>query len=208
MPTAGKTKLDAINHILRTAYNMKPVSAVDSTGTWPALAYGSSDAAEAERVLDTVTADTLGDFWGGEHVDYHRSYTTTAGGQLDLSGSGENILKVRGNGDLTGRKLTIRAGFLYDQVLNSSSVFGNAQTIYLDVMLNIEFDDLSVNVRKHCLDRAVYEAALARAKDVDDIKLQALFNAVQNSARHIMMVDPYKIDPMGYIAPQFVRGQG
>ena len=45
------TRLDAINEML-SARGESPVTALDSTGSWPSKTYGSSDQGLAERILD------------------------------------------------------------------------------------------------------------------------------------------------------------
>lgn len=68
MAEIGMTKLEAVNNLLRTV-GMRPVSALDAGGT--------SDASEAERVLDEVTELVQTD--GHPSNTHTKSYTTSSG---------------------------------------------------------------------------------------------------------------------------------
>lgn len=54
MANLGPTKLQAVNEILACA-NTARVSALNSSGTWPALTYGPSDEGNAEHVFDNCS---------------------------------------------------------------------------------------------------------------------------------------------------------
>lgn len=59
---AFHTKLVLVNKMLRACGHL-PVSALDSTGSWPSKTYGTSDAGQAELYLDTATRNTLAREW-------------------------------------------------------------------------------------------------------------------------------------------------
>lgn len=55
-------KLRAVNRMLR-AINALPVTALDSTGTFPSATYGMSQAARAEEILDDTMVTVLSRGW-------------------------------------------------------------------------------------------------------------------------------------------------
>jgi hypothetical protein len=59
---AFHTKLQLVNKMLRACGHL-PVSALDSSGSWPSKTYGTSDAGQAENYLDMATRDTLAREW-------------------------------------------------------------------------------------------------------------------------------------------------
>jgi hypothetical protein len=59
---AFHTKLQLVNRMLRACGHL-PVSALDSSGSWPTKTYGTSDAGQAEMYLDAATRDTLARQW-------------------------------------------------------------------------------------------------------------------------------------------------
>lgn len=187
MATAGTTKLEAVNRIMVAGYGLGRVSSLDSTGTWPNLTYGTSNHATAEFILDQSTRDVLAQNWGGSNMDYHMSFTVS-GGQVDLSESGQNILAVRGNGDLTGRRLTIRNGFLYDQVANSNDGFGDGP-IFLDVLRNVVWDECDPDVQSVALHRAIRYAKLDKLSPEQQVAVLELELKYATQGQQAMSLD-------------------
>lgn len=145
MPELGQTKLEAINEILRSV-NQGAVAALDPGG--------SSDASNAERVLDQITQDKLLDGFHG-NVSRAVTYTATLSGSDYLITFGTDVLRVDclGPGRYRGN-ISLRGGDAFI-ITEDTKNFGSAVTLIFDVYKEIAWADLTPDVK-----RAITKAAV------------------------------------------------
>lgn len=182
----GLTRIEAVNRILR-AWGMARISTLDSSGSWPSLTYGTSDAGEAESILDEVTAEVLTERWDHAMVDLHKTYTADGSGFVDLDEGNENVLKVRGSGDYQAHALSIRSGRLYDNVNNTAN-FGNGATVTLDVIQNIAFENLDPALKSLAVNRAVEYAR--NYKMPDELRAAIMARDVSRAEEGVDQIRP------------------
>lgn len=139
MAILGLTKLQAVNRVLRSI-NELPASVLD-TG-------GSSIAAIAETVLDDVSRKMLGQGFE-ENTIRCKEYTASAG----VITLGADVLHVRGAGLSQHRKLVIRGDDLYDGD-NGTGTFGSTEKVWLEVILDVPFEDCSPRTKEAIADEA------------------------------------------------------
>lgn len=144
------TRLQAINEMLETI-NEWPWSFLDSTGTWPTKAYGGSIAGQAERTLDRVCREVL---TRGEvdNTQYGTSVVPTGVGPYEYTFA-SNVLRVRGAGVDIRKSFGIRGGKLLDTDRGTTQFATNA-AIYLDVITDYDFTDLSFELQNQIVKEA------------------------------------------------------
>lgn len=130
-------KLDAVNSILE-AIGESPVNSLSS---------GNADAEAAERKIDEITKQVLAKGWDC-NTFYDLRLTPNNAGEIVLP---SNTLKVDSSDTDAGRKVTFRAGKLYDLEKNSF-VFTAPVTVNL-VELQA-FDDLPYALANYIMCRA------------------------------------------------------
>lgn len=147
MALIGISKLQTVNQMLLSLGQMR-VAALDPGG--------SSDAAEAEYVLDQVTREVL-----------HRGYTCNTrkfvsitasnAGTIDLGGSpagqspatpAPNALRIRGVGLFEGRQFSVRGSMVYDEVKGSTTCFGTNEVVHLEIVETLTFEDIAPDVKE------------------------------------------------------------
>lgn len=120
------TKLEAVNEILQ-AIGEPPATALDTGGT--------SDVADAERILDQEDRRVQGSGWAANTVP-DKEYTPSSGA-VSLAAS---VLKVRPVGVSRSLRLAIRNGALYDLENDAANTFSG--TVHLEVVSLITFIQL------------------------------------------------------------------
>lgn len=144
MPSAGLTKIQAVNRLLR-AVNEGPVTALD-TG-------GPSIVARAEEVLDDARIAYLTRGWKQENVQ--RCARLTPSGNPATVSLTSSALRVRGAGPHEHRSFQIRTQKLFD-LDNYTNEFNTTvdPTVYVDIAHNVEWDDLSPGMKEAITDEA------------------------------------------------------
>lgn len=163
MSDSGITKLEAVN-VMFMHLGQARVSALDSTGTWPNLSYGSSEAGEAEYVLDYVSRRVQERGFHG-NTDRHVALTAAdIGGSVFKFNLPSNTLKIMGSGNYATREYAIRAGYLYDRYLNTDT-FADGDTVTVDIVRHLNFIDCDPTIREMITDEAVQEWRRMRLPD-------------------------------------------
>lgn len=157
----GLTKVQAVSRMLMAVRSGR-VSVLDSGGT--------SDAAEAEVILDQVTDS----FIVAGHPSTTKAaqiFTASAAGEVDV-GASPVILAVRGVGRQAGRKLTLRGTKVYDEAYGSTQCFANTEAnIILDLHYKPsdtapdDFELLDPGMKIAIVDEAVRQYRALRAPD-------------------------------------------
>lgn len=140
MPSAGLTKIQAVNRLLRTV-NELPTPVLE-TG-------GNSIIARAEEVLDESHTAMLIRGWNQENIE--RSSTQTPSGSPSVITLATTALRVRGAGRDYHRSFQIRGGGLFDMDAYTN-VFATAVTV--DIAHYVEWDDLSPAMKELITDDA------------------------------------------------------
>ena len=140
----SRTKLSAVNEILE-AVGEDRVSAVDSTSTWPTLAYGSSIAGAAEFVLDRALDFELARGWHFNTV-YNKSYTGTS------ITFGSTVLRATPSGLTRFKPIAMRSGAGYD--LEADSATFASGTYYFDIVTTHEFSTIPLDIQNLIVKRA------------------------------------------------------
>jgi hypothetical protein len=141
MAVCGLSKLEAVNEMLESN-NQARMGALESSGAWPALTYGTGIASKAEYILDRMSRriQTMG--WP-DNTDYFTTVTPIAVAfTVTLANT---VLWVRGSGSSQARNLTMRgtggATYLWDMD-NRTSNFGTQTPIMVDQVLWLDFDNM------------------------------------------------------------------
>ena len=148
MATLGMTKLEAVNGLLRSV-DIRPVSALDPGG--------SSEEAEAERVLDDVITLTCAEGFPS-NMTRAKSYTAAdIGGGVYKVTFGTTVLRVEcvAPGRYAGQ-VTIREDKAY-LIGEGTEDFGSAITIYADIYEDLTWDQLPQDVKSVVYRRAIVE---------------------------------------------------
>lgn len=144
MAAYTRSKLAAVNEILETV-NEDRVSALDSTGSWPALTYGSTVAGAAEFVLDRALEFELSRGWHFNTV-YNKSYTGTS------ITFGSTVLRAIPTGPSRFLPIGIRSGLGYD--LTTDSATFTSGTYYFDIVTIHEFSTIPMDIQNIIVKRA------------------------------------------------------
>lgn len=189
MPTIGATKLRAINHML-LSLGMARVGALDTSG--------SSDAAEAEYVLDSVARKTL---MRGVSSNTRRHVTIVSSntGEIDLNASLASqspatpaplALRVSGSGKYQDRRFSLRGSKIYDEVKGSTVAFGTTESVTVDIVEELSatspanFEDIDPVTKELILAEAVQEyRAMKRPDPQVDQLLERSRTKVENSVQ-------------------------
>jgi hypothetical protein len=156
MASLGMSKLQAVNELLE-AINELPVAALDSTGTWPALSYGSSEAGRAEMLLDRESQRFQSRGWP-DNTDLCKFFALNAATntKLDLSASpyaALSYIHVRAAGPQHWLDVSLRNGLVWNNQLHTDVLTGVAVTVsgsvgvYLDAVRYIDFAELSPRLK-------------------------------------------------------------
>lgn len=143
----GMGRLQAVNEILRTTGDWR-FGALDSTGSWPTKAYGTSQAGEAEHILDRITEEVLTRGTIDNTLRFQTVTPATGSGPYEYTFAGAyvNALRVIGCGADEHRTFSIRGAKLFD--VNRGTTFFTVNTpINLHIIINLDFDDLSPEVK-------------------------------------------------------------
>jgi hypothetical protein len=136
-----KTKLDAVNDILRSR-GIRSVSTMDAT----------NDARDAAQHLATASVNIQSDDWNF-NTDPERLFEPDSSGNIYIP---DDVLSFEPVYYSEGRLLTQRGERLYDR---EKSTFVFAEGVYLETKTGIAFDDLPQPVRNYI----TLEAALSFA---------------------------------------------
>jgi len=142
---SSSATLEAVNRMLE-AIGEPNASALDTGGT--------SDAGQAEAMLDRVTKDVLSNGpneLGGWCVNTHleKVYTPNSSDQIEIPST---IISIERSS--TGDKYTYRNGLLYDPKEESYTF---TDTVKLNVIEDIDFEDLSYKLRRYIAVKAAFE---------------------------------------------------
>jgi hypothetical protein len=141
MPSAGLTKIQGVNRVLR-AVNELPVTVLE-TG-------GPNIVSRAEEVLDEARVAYLIRGWDQENIYRAKRYTPSGSPakiQLDA-----DVLRIRGAANCEHRSFQIRGGYVFD--MNRYSNEFTDTEIFLDVAVDIPWDDLSPGMKEAIADEA------------------------------------------------------
>lgn len=160
------TTLEAVNEMLE-AVGEPPVTALDTGGT--------SDEAIAEATLDREKKSILLRGWTCNSLT-DQTYTPSAG-TITLT----NVLKMKPNRSQWGI-YAIRDGKLYD-VTNATATF--TESVQLDVVLDIDFEDLSLALQTYIVKAASvkFQRALKRGTVDDAMNRDELRDAKMQAER-------------------------
>lgn len=157
------TKLQLVNYVLKLIGHA-PVSALDSTGSWPSKTYGVSDAGQVESYLDMFTRAVLQRQW--QQTASVFTVTLSPAGTITLP---TNTIKCVPIGRDENRNWYMQNGSLlvYDGE-NRTTTFA-ANTYQFKIVEDAEISTLSDNdLQMLCAKRAAdeYNAATARLPQV------------------------------------------
>lgn len=153
---ANIARLDAINDMLASV-NVLPVTAVDETGSWPSLTYGSSMAGQAGRVLDRVTREIIctNEF----QCNTIKNYSITTNGSNELDFTSIKGIWVKPKGALEGQNI----GLTFDSTganpkaynFNTGTATFTAGTYLFEVRYDKSFSELTPDAQAIIVARAV-----------------------------------------------------
>lgn len=192
----GISKLQAVNLILETN-QIKRVSALDSTGSWPSKTYGASDAGHAEWILDVVAERRM--IAGTLNNVIRKSYVLAANGAITLDA---NTLKIKPIGLIEKEHYTIRDDKVYDAWNGTTTLAAGTYTF--EQTMAVDFESLEPAL-KHAI---VDEAKLYYQRRTRGDQLQDLFNENDrqktdaNVMRPKMAVSPVPPPPSPMQVPQ------
>lgn len=160
----GISKLQAVNLILETN-QIKRVSALDSTGSWPSKTYGASDAGHAEWILDVVAQRRM--ITGALNNVIRKSYTLAVSGAITLDA---NTMKIEPIGMIEKEHYTIRDDKVYDAWNGTTTLAAGTYTF--KQTMAVDFESLEPAF-KHAI---VDEAKQYYQRRTRGDQLQDLFN--------------------------------
>lgn len=191
MATLGLTKLEAVNRMLRSV-NQLPVAALDTAGT--------SIAAFAEQVLDE--ASTAYQARGlDENTVYGKAYTANGSGIVTVA---SGVLNVKGSGPQANKRVTLRSDVVWN-LSDDTNNWGNGATIYLDVITEVTFVDLTPASKEAIANEAtvIFQRRYRGSPDQDGYTQQEAMKAGFLVAQPAPMVPLSKPVPMiGLQQPQ------
>lgn len=163
MPTFGYSKLEAVNRMLM-ARGIQRANALDSTGSFPSLTYGSSDAANAEYILDLVSSRVQTSGWPC-NTTYYRTLTSASSKHV-LPNYTLNVIAAGANeGDIFSIKKVGTEFLLYD-VRRGSTTFSSSIP-------------LQHNVTIHLVELLDYEACSPDVKELIAVEAAKEYLAMQ-----------------------------
>mgnify|MGYP000573713527 CR=1 FL=1 len=192
----GISKLQAVNLILETN-QIKRVSALDSTGSWPSKTYGASDAGHAEWILDVTAERRM--IAGTLNNVIRKSYVLAANGAITLDA---NTMKIKPIGLIEKEHYTIRDDKVYDAWNGTTTLAAGTYTF--EQTMAVDFESLEPAL-KHAI---VDEAKLYYQRRTRGDQLQDLFNENDrqktdaNVMRPKMAVSPVPPPPSPMQVPQ------
>lgn len=136
----GLSKLEAVCLLLQ-AIRLKRVSALDSTGAWPAKVYGNSNAADAEWTLDLISRQVQARGFGCNTVRA-KKFTLGGSGTISLPA---NTLAIIPAGPTQFRNIGIRDDKAYD--LEADTATFAAGDYFFDVITAVDFESLDPTVK-------------------------------------------------------------
>ena len=139
-------KLAAVNQVIWTDGQL-PVSALDSSGSWPSKTYNTSDAGLGERILDQVAWEVQSEGWA-HNVVRSKKYTT-AGGAITFAAS---VIRAVPAGPSQFKNIGMRAGAAYD--LEADTGTFAAGDYFFDITSAIDFADCDETVKLIIMHRA------------------------------------------------------
>ena len=142
------TTLQAINEILR-AIDLPPIAAVPSTASDT-----TSIGARAEDELTTATRQVLTQGYPC-NTTFSRSYTLDSNGEVDVSAADPAVLRIRGVSPAQFKdSLFLRGGKFWDQRLGQTDLGNQNDIIYVDVIEELAFVDVSPDVQEIIVSQA------------------------------------------------------
>lgn len=142
----GLSKLEAVNLVLETN-QIKRVSALDSTGSWPSKTYGASDAGHAEWILDVIGRRRM--IAGTANNVIRKSYTLAVSGAITLD---SNTMKIKPIGLIEKEHHTIRDDKVYD-AWNGTTTLAAGTYTYEQTMA-VDFESLEPALKEAIVDEA------------------------------------------------------
>lgn len=176
MPTAGYTKLQAVNVIL-SLLGEDDVTVVADDGTDP------QDVKNALRCLDEASREVQEDGWNFNTL---RGVTITANGSGEFvqgTAFGVDVIQIDTSGDSAGTEVTLVGGKLYDQE-NNTTVFAAGSTLDVDEIVLKDFTDLPQAARRYITIKA---ARKFQARFLGDQAIQAYTQEDEYRARALMI---------------------
>jgi len=165
-PLTGSVKLDAINEIIETI-DEPPASALDTGGT--------SEIADAERVLDRVLQRILAEGWTCNTIGSNT--LSPSGGEITLSG----VLRFERPDGGEDTNLTIRSGKLYNR---KTGTFTFASSVTLRTIMDLGIEVIPTSLRAYVVaaSRAEFWRMKKQGED-SPLLLQQLQAAMQAARR-------------------------
>lgn len=142
----GLSKLEAVNLILETN-QIKRVSALDSSGSWPSKSYGVSDAGHAEWILDVIGRRRM--IAGTANNVIRKSYTLGAPGAITLDA---NTMKIKPIGLIEKEHHTIRDDKVYDSWNGTTTLAAGTYTY--EQTMAVDFESLEPAFKEAIVDEA------------------------------------------------------
>ncbi len=140
MPSAGLTKIQAVNRLLRTVNELP--TAVLETG-------GASIISRAEEVLEDSRVAFLTRGWKQENIE-RAAVKSPSGSPLQIQ-LATTALRIRGAGRDENRSFQIRGGYVFDMDAYTSTI---STDVTLDIAHDVEWDDLSPGMKEAITDEA------------------------------------------------------
>jgi hypothetical protein len=184
---AFHTRLQLVNKMLRACGHL-PVSALDSTGSWPSKTYGTSDAGQAELYLDMSTRDTLAREWR----QTSRVFVQTISGSPATITAPTNAIFLRPLGRDENRNWYLQngSGLIYNAE-DSTTTFA-VGTYQFAVVEDEDVANLrDPNLQTLCMANALIEFQGVTSRDTRvDAAYQQVRNVSELSAKRTPMKSP------------------
>lgn len=154
---AGTTKLDAINTML-SAIGEAPVSSLSS---------GLVEAEVAETILNTVDREVQSMGWNF-NTELNKAFVQDTNGEIAL---GSDILRADATLKANSRDLVQRGSKMYDKAKHT---FNIGATAYLDVVVELTFDDLPEVAKRYITLRAtrIFQDRVVGSNTLHDFELR------------------------------------
>lgn len=144
----SRTKLHAVNEIL-AAIREGRVSALDSTGSWPSITYGSTAAGEAEFALDRALDMELLRGWR-----FNTALNKKYAGVTSISFA-SSVIAIHPCGPSERSVITLRSGAAYDNEADSATL--TSGDYFFHVVTNHEFSTIPLDIQNVIVKRAKRE---------------------------------------------------
>lgn len=145
MAAYSRAKLAAVNEVLE-AISEDRIAALDSTGSWPTLTYGSTAAGAAEFILDRAIEFELLRGWRFNTALAKKYVVTT------VLTFGSSVIRVVPVGPSARKVIDLRSGAGYDLELDSATL--TAGDYFFDVVTIHEFSTIPLDIQNLIVKRA------------------------------------------------------